>query len=519
MWSKINEAALERNNDGISIADHSANDIMGIRALSLSAILLGSAFLTWAALEVMLLSEATAFAKICLPFATGVALLSFGAFAGTKWLYFVGWAGVALVGQAAALQMIDAGRLIHFQHYRPIPELFDQNGIALSFLALQTICVGFGLWPRLGAIHKWLQRWFATWQLMLIFVVLSLSSAAVTPNPATYITSLGMGTFVQLVNIANIILLAWSVPASTLHQVLEWINKFLGNSQTRRAKPRIDRFSMIAGFAIVVLTASLSYFVYEGHPHVPDESQYLFQAKYMAAGQLTVKAPLVPEAFSMYMVPFQESRWFGLFPPAWPAMLAVGTLVGASWLVNPLLSGLCVLLAYLFFQELYSRRFARIAILLLCCSPWFIFMGMSFMSHIATLVLSLTAILLLMRGRSSQNIVYSLAAGFAIGIISLIRPLDAAIVGVLLAIWALFGHSTWRARISTNIFLVLGTAAAAVLVFPYNRSVTGNALLLPFDAYYNKYFWPNVTAFGFGPERECIGSWMPFRATHRSSQS
>ncbi len=207
------------------------------------------------------------------------------------------------------------------------------------------------------------------------------------------------------------------------------------------------------------------------------------------------------KAFTMYMLPFQQSNWFGIFSPGWSALLAIGVKLNVVWLINPLLAGLCVLLSYLFFQEIYSRRFARIAVLLLCCSPWFVFMAMSFMSHIFTLVCALSAAVWLSKSFKNKKIIYVLAAGSAIGILSLIRPLDGLMVAFLLGVWTLFGCPTWRTRILTGAALVIGTIATAALVFPYNKAVTGNALLSPLDAYYAKYYSPQVMALGFGAER------------------
>ena len=59
----------------------------------------------------------------------------------------------------------------------------------------------------------------------------------------------------------------------------------------------------------------------------------------LAEGLLTVPAPPVPEAFSVYMIPYKSERWYSIFPPGWPAMLAIGTLLEVPWLVNPLLAG------------------------------------------------------------------------------------------------------------------------------------------------------------------------------------
>lgn len=469
--------------------------------LSLTLIGAGGAILVWTALDLLFRTNAADFnGKFCLPLAIGIAVIAWGSLLETKWKSFAAWSSLALVGQAASLQMIDAGRLIHFQHYRSIPELLQTDALALTFLILQIICVGIGISAHARTVKGWLTAQLAKWQIALLAILVALSAAAVTPDVYVYSTSLAIGAVVQLVSIANVILLAWSVPDDSMSNLRDWINRFLEGNE-REQVIRLDRFSLIAALSVVLLTASLSYFVYQAHPHVPDETQYIFQANYMAAGQLTVAAPAVPEAFSMYMVPFRDNRWPGIFPPGWPALLAVGTLLGLSWLVNPLLAGLCTLLAYIFFQQIYSRRFARMAVLLLCCSPWMLFMGMSYMSHVSTLVFALAAAVLLMRGIRTEKTIYSLGAGLAIGAVFLIRPLDGAIVLFILGIGGFFGNRTWKPRIIASAGLIIGTAISASIVFPYNKLVTGSALLSPSDAYYDAYVGPKVMALGFGPER------------------
>jgi 4-amino-4-deoxy-L-arabinose transferase-like glycosyltransferase len=303
---------------------------------------------------------------------------------------------------------------------------------------------------------------------------------------------------VQFVNIFNIVLAVWAWPSESVVWFRQKIDNFFGETKER---VQLDRFSLLAALWIVLLAGFLSYFVYQSHPHVPDETQYLFQAQYLAAGQLTVKAPLVPEAFAMYMVPFQEERWFGIFSPGWPALLAIGVKLKAEWLVNPILAGICILLTYLFFQEFYSRRLARMAVLLLVCSPWFIFMAMSFMSHILTLVCALSAAILLRRAFSNQKLIYAFGSGLFIGILSLIRPYDGVLVAFLLGVWTLFSCPTWKSKILTSTVLVFGTIATAALVLPYNRSITGAAALSPLEAYFTKYFSSKVMTLGFGAER------------------
>jgi hypothetical protein len=420
--------------------------------------------------------------------------------ASTAWLRFAGLFSLAVAGQAASLLMIDAGRLIHFQHYRSFTELLADHRLALFVVGIQTVVMGAASLRYLKPTAVWIGSNFRGWQFALIVAFLLLSGAAVTPDFAVYSNSILIGTWVQVLSMVSLILVVAAVPAEGVRWFNSILDKWITDAGTI-GKMKLDRFAIAAALWVVALSSSLSFFVYQAHPHVPDETQYVFQARYLAAGQLTMKPPPVPEAFSMYMVPHKEERWYGIFSPGWPALLAVGELAGLMWLVNPLLAGLCVLLTYLLFQELYSRSFARIGVLLLCCSPWFIFMAMSLMSHVATLTFALGAAILLVRGLRFRSQVLVGMAGAMVGIVSLVRPLDGAIVGLLIGIWIIADRVNFKQKLVSAVALTFGMLATALLILPYNRIVTGQALLMPIDAYYNLYFWPKVMALGFGPER------------------
>ncbi|MGD9628401.1 MAG: glycosyltransferase family 39 protein [Pyrinomonadaceae bacterium] len=399
--------------------------------------------------------------------------------------------------------MINAGRSIHFQHYRTLPELFVSDPLLLIVLGLQTVLVLIGVSIYSSAITTWLRETYSSWRLVLIALFVLFSGAAVTPSVSEYTNSLIFAAIIRGVGLANIILLIWSIPGDLIGSVGRKLDLLLGAHPKVGGKERyLDRFVVVAGLWVLLLAGSLSYFVYQAHPHVPDESQYIFQASYMAAGQLSAKPPAVPEAFAMYMVPFEESRWYGIFSPGWPAMLAIGIKLNALWLVNPILASLCILLAYRFFGEFYSRRVARISIVLLCCSPWFVFMGMSLMSHMFTLACALAAVLLLKKALTSKKASFALLSGFVVGMLSLVRPYDAVLVAAILGGWTLISTRTKGSRyLKATLALIIGTAATGILIFPYNKVVTGQAGISPPDAYYSKYFWPGANSIGFGPGR------------------
>ena len=88
---------------------------------------------------------------------------------------------------------------------------------------------------------------------------------------------------------------------------------------------------------------------------------YLLQARYLAAGQLSMPLPPVPEAFNIDLMTSQATRWFSPVPPGWPMILAVGAFLGAAWLVNPVLAGINVVLTSVLLRELYPPRTVRLA--------------------------------------------------------------------------------------------------------------------------------------------------------------
>src|SRR3972149_6783031 len=83
-------------------------------------------------------------------------------------------------------------------------------------------------------------------------------------------------------------------------------------------------------------------------PHVPDELSYLYQGRILSSGRYYVQPPQVPEAFTtkwdhVFRTP---DHWRSMYPPGWPVLLAVGWLIHAPWLVNPVLTGLSVFVGF-----------------------------------------------------------------------------------------------------------------------------------------------------------------------------
>jgi hypothetical protein len=356
-----------------------------------------------------------------------------------------------------------------------------------------------GLRGRAQTIRAWLANNFKSWQLLGVSLIFILTSATVSRDLGVYAPEIIFAAFIQLVNLTTIVLMVWALPDETLVSLQRIFERVLGPAKDGEESGRVDGFVVLAAIWVGVLAAGFSWFIYESHPHIEDEVIYLYHARYFVNGALTVPAPPVPEAFSFYMIPYRAERWFSIFPPGWPAMLALGVFFGAPWLVNPVLASLNVLLSYLTLCHIYSRGAARLAVMLLCLSPWFVFMGMNFMAHTFTLTCALLALLAVLRAGKTARSHWALIAGCSVGTLSLIRPLDALVMGGLLGCWAVFGKC--RLKLSSVGAFALGAVAVGAFVLPYNYQITGSPTDFPLMNYYEKYFGPNTNSLGFGPER------------------
>ncbi len=298
----------------------------------------------------------------------------------------------------------------------------------------------------------------------------------------------------------------------------------LAIAQTSRPRP-LSRPVPPLLLAAVAAGASLllAWFGFERMPHVEDELAYLFQARTFAQGSLGLPAP--PAAalpgLDYYLLQVQNGHWFAVTPPGWPAVLALGVLVGAPWLVNPLLFGLAILLAHAITADRLGRTAADRAALVLATSPWLIAAAASMMTHTLTLALILTAWWAVVRAERSPRraLLWALAAGLAMGWVFTIRQLDGLLIGILTGLWLLtlvrpeMTHSEMArpAAVGRNIRLALayglGCLATGSAYFLYNFALTGHPTQAPMALYLNALWGPGANAYGFGPGIGPAGGW------------
>lgn len=242
----------------------------------------------------------------------------------------------------------------------------------------------------------------------------------------------------------------------------------------RAAGRRVD-----AATAAVVLgvCAVIARTVLSAKPLLIDELIQVYQARILAAGHLWLPAPRYPQFTSAMHLLDWNGKVYGQFPVGGPAMLAIGTLLHAEWLVGPVATAIGV---YLFARLL--RRLplgdgtAFAALLLYAFAPFTLFLGGSMMNHVtettwllgAALALAMATTDAVARPRAA------VAMGLALGVAATIRPTDAAAFAIPSALWLLWRSRLGSAHVRALLLSGAGIAIPVALLLFVNSQQTGN---------------------------------------------
>ena len=297
-------------------------------------------------------------------------------------------------------------------------------------------------------------------------------------------------------NVATLAALAMLLPDGWLASVGRRIDGILSGSG--------KRLPWLTALWVFAATLFLNLIAFDRLPRT-DEIHYLFQAKTFALGRLYAMAPGEPmnEALRIGLMSIVDGKWFSIFPPGWPAALAVGVALGVPFLVNPIIAAATVPIGHAFLSRWASPRLAGLTMLLIAVSPWYLASGASMMSHSLTLLLVLSAWLLMLTEGPRRPFAW-FAAGCLLGWLFLTRPLEGITIGVLTGLWAmtrvnLKAISGW----SVLAAYCAGCALVGSLIFPYNHALTGDALLTPINQLFDMLWHPGANRLGFGAD---IGS-------------
>ena len=231
---------------------------------------------------------------------------------------------------------------------------------------------------------------------------------------------------------------------------------------------------LLAGILYVVVAR----LVFSGRPLLIDEIIQVVQARIFAAGRLWLPVPAHPE-FTSSMHLIDTGRVYGQFPAGGPAMLALGTLFRAEWLVGPVAGAVSAWAFARLLRTIEPRRFVRrLALALFALAPFVVFMSGSHMNHVTSLMwlmLATTALFTVVRDEG-PHLVAALACGFSLGMAATIRPVDAMAFALPAGLWFLLRTvqrpSRWRALILAG----AGVALPVTMLCAINWATTGAPL-------------------------------------------
>ena len=208
----------------------------------------GAALFVWGLLNPAFYdSEGFPATNFCLLLSASVSLCLFGWMIAKKWERFGFWMILAIIGQAAALQTIDAGTRLHYQHYRPF-----HSHLALLILTVQGLLVLFTAIKNLQKVREWISR-IGLLRFTGLALVIFFSGAALSENLARYIQELLFACFVQIISLGNVIIAVSALPE-------DFIESFRTKWAKLEGRTKSDRFVLIAACWVMFVSLFLNVF-------------------------------------------------------------------------------------------------------------------------------------------------------------------------------------------------------------------------------------------------------------------
>ena len=248
-------------------------------------------------------------------------------------------------------------------------------------------------------------------------------------------------------------------------------------------------FGCWAACVAFVLYAVVASTVLSRVPVSVDELVQLVQAKTFAAGRLWRPVSEASEFYSVLNMVDANGRYYGQFPPGGPAMLAIGVLLHAPWLVGPACGAVAVAAFWSYMRTVEARRTVAVgAVLLFALSPFAVFMSGSHMNHVPTLMWLVIAMAAMARVMSSDipSPWFALLNGLALGCAATIRPVDALAYALPAGVWYLTNALGNRARWPDAVASGVGVAIPLAAMMWVNAHTTGSPLLFGYQVLWGR---------------------------------
>lgn len=176
-------------------------------------------------------------------------------------------------------------------------------------------------------------------------------------------------------------------------------------------------------------------------PIADDELVYQFSARSLSLGRLTGPPPLDASFLQNQFMIVDAQHWHGKYPIGHALLWAPFELIGRPDLMGPLIAVASLLLTYQLALRFTSAAAALLAVLLLVCSPHFLWTHATLMSQTSSGLTMLLAVFAWLRHQETQRPSWLVLMGVSLGFGILTRPLPGVLVAAVLIGAQL--HSAW----------------------------------------------------------------------------
>jgi 4-amino-4-deoxy-L-arabinose transferase-like glycosyltransferase len=246
----------------------------------------------------------------------------------------------------------------------------------------------------------------------------------------------------------------------------------------------VRRYFLVAILALAASSAAIvvNQLVFRRFSGDDDDTVYVFQAKTLLAGHVTLPARAQAEFFRPWLTGVRGDRLIFPYQYGWPAVLAASERVlGSMQVALGLVAGALVLVSWLFAKELVKDRTkAAMAAGFVLASPFVVVQGGTYLSYTFSLLLGVTFGFFVLRGLRLGSRVSLVAGGVFLGFVVLARPYDAVLVAIPFGVYALATRARQsRSKLAVAAWVTVGLAGPLLIAVSLNTHLTGHPFTFP----------------------------------------
>jgi len=298
---------------------------------------------------------------------------------------------------------------------------------------------------------------------------------------ADQLTLFGRGLFIRtdvfvLFGLSILFVLLWQhyFPSrflNALDRLFKWMN-------IHKRATGVIYLTFFFGLVIVINKNILHSFL-----NSADEHSCYFLAECLRLNKLWVDAPSLSEFFNVIHVGSLDGKWFSVYPVGWPLIWALGLSLRIVDYLNPAMATIALLFFFLAAKDTFGNAAARVGLVLISLTPFYLFNSASYFSHPTCLLMVsifLFSFIKYLRAKSTSNqlvwvTIGALAAGYGL----MTRYLTMAAILAPFVLYVIMNRiKEKKLRVSDFLFLLI-TGLSVLLILYQNWLVTGHPLLAP----------------------------------------